>query len=100
MIQKQVSVAKNGKVIFNKAYGFKTYEKKDPILRNNIYDVASLTKILSSLPLLMHEYEKEAVDKETTLSKLFPNNKLKINQILIWEKCFLINQVVSMDSFL
>ena len=67
----QVIVAKNGKVIFNKAYGFKTYEKKDPIFTNNIYDVASLTKILSSIPLLMHEYEKEAVDKETTLSKLF-----------------------------
>lgn len=73
----QVIVAKNGKVIFNKAYGYKTYEKKDPILWNNMYDVASLTKILSSVPLLMHEYEKENINKETTLTNLFPNNKLK-----------------------
>ena len=73
----QVIVAKNGKVIFNKAYGYKTYEKKVPILWNNMYDVATLTKIRSSVPLLMHEYEKENINKETTLTNLFPNNKLK-----------------------
>lgn len=79
----QVIVAKNGKVIFNKSYGYKTYEKKDPINWDYLYDVASLTKILSSVPLLMNEYEKGVINKETTLSDLFPNailnNKSNLN---------------------
>lgn len=79
----QVIVAKNGKVIFNKSYGYKTYEKKDPIKWDYLYDVASLTKILSSVPLLMNEYEKGVINKETTLSDLFPNailnNKSNLN---------------------
>jgi beta-glucosidase-like glycosyl hydrolase len=73
----QILVSKNGRVIFNKSYGHKTYEKLELIDWNNIYDLASLTKILSSVPLLMNEYENNTINKESTLSDLFPNSYLK-----------------------
>ncbi|MAU62815.1 MAG: beta-N-acetylglucosaminidase [Flavobacteriaceae bacterium] len=73
----QILVAKNGDVIYNKSFGYKKYESSNKVKWDDIYDLASLTKILSSVPLLMNEYELENINLETTLSDLFPNMDLK-----------------------
>ena len=73
----QILVARNGVVVYNKSFGKKTYESKDMLMWNDIYDLASLTKILSTVPLMMNEFENENLTLETTLSDLFPNKKLK-----------------------
>ena len=73
----QILVARNGVVVYNKSFGKKTYESKDMVMWNDIYDLASLTKILSTVPLMMNEFENENLTLETTLSDLFPNKKLK-----------------------
>ena len=73
----QILVARNGVVVYNKSFGKKTYESKDIVLWNDLYDLASLTKILSTVPLMMNEFEKENLTLETTLSDLFPDKKLK-----------------------
>jgi CubicO group peptidase (beta-lactamase class C family) len=44
---------------------------------NDLYDLASLTKILSTLPLVMNEYELKKMNNKTTLSNLFPEALLK-----------------------
>ena len=72
----QILVSRNGKVIFNKNYGYKTYDKNEPIDWDSIYDLASLTKILSSVPLLMNEFENNTIDKESTLSDIIPDLNL------------------------
>jgi CubicO group peptidase (beta-lactamase class C family) len=48
-----VLVAKDGKVIFQKAYGFHTYEKRVPSALDDIYDLASVTKVSGALPAIM-----------------------------------------------
>ncbi|MBT5011987.1 MAG: serine hydrolase [Flavobacteriaceae bacterium] len=73
----QVLIAKNGEVIYHKSFGSKTYDKSEKIKWNSIYDLASLTKILSSVPLLMNEYELKKISNQTTLHDLFPNSDLK-----------------------
>ena len=73
----QILVARNGVVVYNKSFGKKTYESKDIVMWNDLYDLASLTKILSTVPLMMNEFEKENLTLETTLSDLFPDKKLK-----------------------
>jgi CubicO group peptidase (beta-lactamase class C family) len=40
-----VLVAKDGKVIFNKAYGYHTYDKTMPDKLTDIFDLASMTKV-------------------------------------------------------
>ena len=40
----QLLVAKNGKIIFHKAYGFHTYDKQQAVALDDIYDLASVTK--------------------------------------------------------
>ncbi|AKA35098.1 serine hydrolase domain-containing protein [Flagellimonas lutaonensis] len=49
----QVLAAKNGRIIFHKAYGFHTYDSAQAVSPNDVYDLASVTKITAPLPALM-----------------------------------------------
>ncbi len=49
----QVLVARNGNIVYNKAFGYHTYEKKRPVQSTDIYDLASITKVTASVPNLM-----------------------------------------------
>ncbi len=68
----QLLVARKGKVIYNKNFGKHTYEGKEKVKFEDMYDVASLTKILATLPLLMELEEKNVVSLDTKLSKILP----------------------------
>ncbi|HKK12255.1 MAG TPA: glycoside hydrolase family 3 N-terminal domain-containing protein [Flavobacteriaceae bacterium] len=71
----QLLVARKGKVIYDKTFGKHTYEGDLPVKPTDIYDVASLTKILATLPLLMELEEKGIVTLNTKLSKMLPEYK-------------------------
>jgi len=49
----QVLIAKSGKIVFHKAYGFHTYENKKNVQLADLYDFASVSKITTALPALM-----------------------------------------------
>ena len=70
----QLLVARRGKVIYNQNFGHHTYEKNsEPVKFNDIYDIASLTKIVAALPLLMEIVEQDdEITINTTLSELLP----------------------------
>ncbi|MEP5341774.1 MAG: glycoside hydrolase family 3 N-terminal domain-containing protein [Algibacter sp.] len=71
----QLLVARKGKVIYNKNFGKHTYDGETKVKFNDIYDVASLTKILATLPLLMEMEEKGIVSLNTKLSTILPDYK-------------------------
>jgi CubicO group peptidase (beta-lactamase class C family) len=48
-----VLVAKNGKVIFQKAYGYHTFDNRIAESTDDIYDLASVTKVSGALPAIM-----------------------------------------------
>ncbi|SCY11424.1 beta-glucosidase [Nonlabens sp. Hel1_33_55] len=58
----QILVARKGKVIFDKTYGGQTYGKDDPVASTDVYDLASVTKILATLPLVMELEERNVLD--------------------------------------
>ncbi len=60
----QVLVAKDGKVIFHECYGHYTYSKKKHVIKESIYDWASVTKITGPLPALikLHGEKKFKLD--------------------------------------
>jgi len=84
----QVLIAKDGNIIFHKCYGFHTYNKIQPVQKNNIYDWASLTKVTGPLPALMKMVDEEKIDLDAPLSKYWPafknSNKenLKFREVL------------------
>jgi len=49
----QVIVARKGTVVFHKAYGYHTYGKRIEVRKNDLYDLASVTKVSGPLSGLM-----------------------------------------------
>ena len=66
----QILVAKDGKVIYDKNFGYLTYKKKQRVNHNTIYDVASLTKILVTLPIVMKMVENGKLSLDTQLKEI------------------------------
>jgi len=98
----QVALSKEGKVFYQKSFGYNIFKdsevyklnnKKQKILRqkvsnDDIYDLASLTKIVVSTPLIMKMFEFNYINLDSTLSHyikdLDTTNKsnIKIRNIL------------------
>jgi len=69
----QVLVARHGKVVYQKSFGRHTYNETDlPVKNSDIYDVASLTKILATLPNIMQLYDRGQLDLDEKLSDMLP----------------------------
>ncbi len=71
----QLLIAREGKVIYNKNFGKHTYKGKEKVGFDDIYDVASLTKILSTLPLLMEMEEQGIVNLDSKLADILSEYK-------------------------
>ena len=73
-----VLVAKDGKVIFHKAYGFHTYDKVIPEQEEDLYDLASVTKITGGLPAWMKLYDEGKVNPDEMVSTYYPEWKNRL----------------------
>jgi len=79
----QLFVSKGNKILINKSFGKYTYEEDSKIITNkSIYDVASLTKVLSTTPVAMKLIQKKLLSLDFYLSDFYPEfnigNKKKI----------------------
>ncbi|EHO10534.1 hypothetical protein HMPREF9714_01498 [Myroides odoratimimus CCUG 12901] len=68
----QVVVARHGKVVYQKAFGYHNYDGSTKVLNTDLYDLASLTKILGTLPVLVKMYDDHKVRMETKLGQMLP----------------------------
>ena len=68
----QVLVARNGTVIYHKSFGFQTYNKKQEEKLTDLYDLASVTKIIGGLPMIMKSEETGLLNLDTTLGEMLP----------------------------
>ncbi len=78
----RVLVARNGRIAWDKAYGYLTYDSLVPVTRHTYYDLASLTKVLATTPAVMHLYEQGRIRLGDPLSNyllyLFNTDKAAI----------------------
>lgn len=68
----EVMVARKGIVIFQKTYGFQTYDNRIAIQEEDLFDLASVTKISATLPGLMVLETEGKFSTDETLGKYFP----------------------------
>lgn len=68
----QVLVAKNGKVIYHKSFGYHTYEQQVPVQSTDLYDLASVTKISTTLAAFMKLQGEGHFDVDKTLGDYLP----------------------------
>lgn len=65
----QVLVAKEGKIIYDKQFGKPTYESDREINENDLYDIASVTKISATLLAVMDLVAQEKLSLDDHLDK-------------------------------
>lgn len=68
----QVLVARNGRVIMHKTYGYLTYENIDKVEKDLLYDFASITKITGALPAIMQLYDQDKFSLDATMGTYLP----------------------------
>lgn len=67
-----VLVAKNGQVVYEKAFGHHTYRRERSVRVDDVYDLASLTKILASTLAVMKLKEEGALDLDAPIARYLP----------------------------
>jgi CubicO group peptidase (beta-lactamase class C family) len=81
-----VLVAKDGKVVFNKAYGYHTYDKILPDKLTDIFDLASMTKISATTMETMQLYDQGRLSVDSTVGYYLPQaRKTDKNTLLVRE---------------
>jgi len=78
-----VLLAKDGKVFFEKAYGFHTYDSLRRVKTTDIYDLASVTKTTAATLAMMKFYENGDFDLEKTMGEYWPDIAKRSKQDLI-----------------
>ncbi len=68
----QVLVAKDGKVIYQKSFGYHTYDTKIKVKNDDLYDIASITKIVASTASLMKLVDEGKVNLDNPLCYYLP----------------------------
>ncbi|KAA9332299.1 serine hydrolase [Hymenobacter busanensis] len=71
----QVLVAKDGAVVFEKSYGFATYDKSQPISNETLYDLASVTKVAGTLQAIMWLKDEGRINLDSKVSDYMPELK-------------------------
>ncbi|WP_344852681.1 serine hydrolase domain-containing protein [Pedobacter jeongneungensis] len=90
-----VLVAKDGKVIFNKAYGTHTYDTNVPDKVTDIFDLASVTKVTATTPAVMRLVEEGKLKLDTNIgayiakARTTPMNNIQVREVMLHQAGFI-----------
>lgn len=85
----QILVAKDGEIVWHRAYGHLTYERTVPVTLENLYDMASVTKVAATTISTMKLFDNYKFALDSTMSRYVPElrstNKrdLTLREILV-----------------
>lgn len=71
----QILVAKDGAVVYNKGFGYQTYDSLSPVTDETLYDIASITKVAATLQAIMYLHEKGQINVWDKASDYLPELK-------------------------
>lgn len=79
-----VTVVKDGVIAYQKAFGYHTYDKLEKVSSTDIYDLASLTKVMATTTSIMKLVDEEKIKLSDKVSTYIPEfRKGKKQQITI-----------------
>ncbi len=82
----QLLMAVKGKVILHKTYGYHTYDSLKSVQWDDVYDLASITKISGPLPMIMKLVEEEKIYLDDPMSKYWKDFQRKDKRGLTWKE--------------
>ncbi len=68
----QVLIAKDGRIVYEQAFGGRTYAKNDPVYVNDLYDLASVTKVAATTLAVMRLHKEGILSIDKTLGYYLP----------------------------
>ena len=71
----RVLLVRKGQVVFDRSYGWHSYDRKIPVTENSIYDLASVTKVTATLQTTMFLEERGLIDVHKKASVYLPELK-------------------------
>jgi len=71
----QVLVAKDGVVVYNQSFGFFDYAGTHPVENSDVYDLASVTKTMATLPSIMKLVDTKKIALSDKISRFVPELK-------------------------
>jgi beta-N-acetylhexosaminidase len=70
-----VLVAKEGQILYEKPFGYHTYKKQRKVAVDDLYDLASLTKVTAATISIMKLYEEGKISLDTPIVRYLPELK-------------------------
>ncbi len=64
----QLAVVKNGSIVTQKSYGYFTYDSLLPVSSNTRYDIASVTKVIATLPAIALLVDQGKINLDDSIS--------------------------------
>ena len=71
----QIVASRYGKIFYNKSFGFHTYDSLKIVQDSDLYDIASVTKIVSAAPILMKLTDENKIKLNKKIKTYYPNFK-------------------------
>lgn len=68
----QIFAAKDGEIIYQKNFGYFTYDKIQPVTDSSLYDIASVTKVAATTLAVMKLYEEGKISLNNYLKSYLP----------------------------
>jgi CubicO group peptidase (beta-lactamase class C family) len=90
-----VLVAKDGKVIYNKAFGYHTYDNLRADKVTDIFDMASVTKVTATTPSVMRLVEQNKLKLDTNVgyyiakARNTPMNAINVREVMLHQAGFI-----------
>jgi beta-N-acetylhexosaminidase len=84
----QIVLAQHGNIFYHKSFGHHTYDKFQAVTNSDLYDLASLTKILATTLAVMRLFDEDKISLDDTFSKYltwmsdYPAGNLTISEVM------------------
>ena len=63
---------KDGKIFFHDSFGYHTYQKAEPVTRGDIYDLASITKVIATTSAIMRLVDQKKLSLDDSVVDYLP----------------------------
>lgn len=82
----QVVVLFDNKILYQKSHGYHTYDKVKKVQSDDLYDLASITKVTTGLPILIQLHGEGKFDPEKPIAEYLHSFKNSNKENIIWKE--------------
>ena len=90
--------SKDGKIFIHEASGFHTYDKKREVRKSDIFDLASITKVISTTSAIMKLYDNKLLDLDDPVINYLPEFKGRQKKYFDHKSSITINDLLTHTS--